>query len=71
VRKELHTKWCTENDFMSFFVSAKTGDSVQASFIRLAGVLAQVTVPKTAIEGMSVCALKHTNFLESSKSRDC
>ncbi|KAL0488913.1 hypothetical protein AKO1_013516 [Acrasis kona] len=52
VKKEAHTKWCTENDFLNFYVSAKTGDSVQSSFIRLAGVLAQVSVPKATIEGM-------------------
>lgn len=54
VRKDLHTRWSRENNFMSFFVSAKTGDSVRSSFIRIASVLAQVEVKKTTIQGMAV-----------------
>ena len=54
VRKELHERWAAENNFLSFFVSAKTGDNVQASFYRLAGTLGQINIPKADLGGVGV-----------------
>lgn len=54
VRKELHERWAQDNNFKSFFVSAKTGDKVQTMFVKFASYLAQVSLSKDDIEASGV-----------------
>jgi ribosome biogenesis GTPase A len=48
VRKDMHDKWASENRFMSYHVSAKTGESVQTVFLHIAALLANVKLNKQA-----------------------
>lgn len=50
VKIEKHNQFAEENDLYSYFVSARTGDQVHASFFRIAADLAGVTLTKPEIE---------------------
>merc|ERR1712100_604214 len=50
VKQDKHTLFVDENEFYSYFVSARTGDQVHPSFFRIAADLAGVTLTKTEIE---------------------
>lgn len=45
-----HKQFAEENDLKSFFVSAKTGDQVNATFRQLAADLAGVVLSKTDLD---------------------
>lgn len=54
VRIEKHRQFAADNNLESFFVSAKTGDSVQAMFTRIAADLSHVKLTKSELEGATV-----------------
>jgi Ras-related protein Rab-28 len=47
---DMHTKFATENDMSSFYVSAKTGDQVSSCFYHIAADLAGVALSRPEIE---------------------
>jgi len=50
VRTEQHSKFCEDNDFVSFMISAKTGDNIKQSFNKVAASLAGITLSKADLE---------------------
>ena len=50
VKLEKHTQFADENDMASFFMSAKTGDSVAQCFYRVASELSGVVLTKPELE---------------------
>lgn len=50
VKLDKHNLFSDENDMYSYFMSAKTGDSVSSSFYRIAADLAGVVLTKPEIE---------------------
>lgn len=50
VKLDKHNLFADENDMYSYFVSAKTGDSVNSSFYRIAADLAGVVLTKPEVE---------------------
>mmetsp|Transcript_24371 Transcript_24371/g.76898 ORF Transcript_24371/g.76898 Transcript_24371/m.76898 type:complete len:103 (+) Transcript_24371:144-452(+) len=50
VKPEKHNEFADANEMYSYFVSAKTGDNVQATFHRIAADLAGVVLTKPEIE---------------------
>jgi len=50
VSPDKHNKFAAENDMFSYFVSAKTGDSINSSFFRIAADLSGVALTKPEIE---------------------
>lgn len=50
VKLEKHNGFADENDMYSYFVSAKTGDNVNAAFHRIAAEWAGVVMTKTELE---------------------
>ncbi|KAG2374238.1 hypothetical protein C9374_011075 [Naegleria lovaniensis] len=51
VKREMHDEWTSRNGLQSYFVSAKTGDMVNISFIKLAALLAGVQLPQGQLDG--------------------
>ena len=51
VKRELHDEWTSHHNLQSYFVSAKTGDMVNISFIKLAALLVGVQLPQGQLEG--------------------
>lgn len=50
VKAVKHKQFAEENDFKSFFVSAKTGDQVNVAFRQVAADLAGIVLSKTDVE---------------------
>lgn len=50
VKAAKHKQFAEENDLKSFFVSAKTGDQVNATFRQVAADLAGIVLSKTDLE---------------------
>lgn len=56
VKPDKHTQFAGENDMISFFVSAKSGDNVISSFTRIAADLSGVSLSKSDVEVATVCS---------------
>lgn len=48
LRKDLHDRWVTDENLLSFHVSAKSGDGIRKMFFQIAATLAGVSLPKSA-----------------------
>ena len=51
VKRDLHDLWTQQYGFQSFFVSAKTGDMVNLSFVKLAARLVGIQLPQGQLDG--------------------
>ena len=69
VKRETHDEWAGYHKLSSFFVSAKTGDMVNLSFIKLAAMLVGVQLPQGQLEGATkVIVAPIINYTAEDKS---